>query len=192
MFLATSTASDNDVVWTLSNALFPATSQLSETQNTLGLDGKTWALSEIPTACALHLGNVPPAPEPPLIVTQHKSAPRKFVFLTTQCCHIVTQLRPVDILRQLLVDAGGPDSTAVRAFFQVIQFCFHFISHNGEFRLLISAHLSWSTIHLRLLKNIYVYNKPPFPHTYHASNSMSFKLNLNYITNLAFTNFGVF
>ena len=39
VFLATTTASDNDVVWTLSNALFPATSQLSETQNTLSLDG---------------------------------------------------------------------------------------------------------------------------------------------------------
>ena len=120
VFLATSTASDNDVVWTLSNALFPATSQLSETQNTLGLDGKTWALSEVPTASALHPSHMPPAPEPPLIVTQHKSAPRKFVFLTPQCCHVVTQLRPVDILRQLLIDAGGPDSTAVRAFFQVI------------------------------------------------------------------------
>lgn len=118
-FLATSTASDNDVVWTLSNSLFPAAQQLSETQNTLGLDGKTWALAEVTPPSKRSL-NAPPAPEPPLIVTQHCVGPRKFVFLTTQCCHIVTQLRPVDILRQLLIDASGPDSTAVRAFFQVL------------------------------------------------------------------------
>lgn len=124
LFLAASSASDNDVVWTLSNALFPATPQLCETQNTFTLDGKTWALAEVTVGtgkkCIAGLPNQPPpAPEPPLIVTQHSTPPRRFVFLTTQCCHIVTQLRPVDILRQLLIDASGPDSTAVRAFFQV-------------------------------------------------------------------------
>lgn len=120
--MAASSASDNDVVWTLSNSLFPATPQLCETQNTFGLDGKTWALAEVTlnTSGQRAIGQPPPAPEPPLIVTQHSSPPRRFVFLTTQCCHIVTQLRPVDILRQLLIDASGPDSTAVRAFFQVL------------------------------------------------------------------------
>jgi nuclear pore complex protein Nup155 len=123
-FLATTTASDNDVVWTLSNSLFPAAQQLSETQNTLGLDGKTWALAEVtpaPKRAIEASAFAPPAPEPPLIVTQHSLGPRKFIFLTTQCCHVVTQLRPVDILRQLLFDASGPDSTAVRAFFQVLR-----------------------------------------------------------------------
>ena len=118
-FLATSTASDNDVVWTLSNSLFPAAQQLSETQNTLGLDGKTWALAEVTPKRSF--AGLPPAPEPPIIVTQHSAGPRRFIFLTPQCCHIVTQLRPVDILRQLLFDASGPDSTAVRAFFQVLR-----------------------------------------------------------------------
>ena len=123
LFLAASSASDNDVVWTLSNALFPATQQLCETQSTFGLDGKTWALSEvtIKKSSSTGPGLPPPAPEPPLIVSQHMLPPRRFVFLTTQCCHVVTQLRPVDILRQLLVDASGPDSTAVRAFFQVLR-----------------------------------------------------------------------
>ncbi|KAI9555074.1 hypothetical protein GHT06_017589 [Daphnia sinensis] len=123
-FLATTTASENDVVWTLFNSLFPAAQQLSETQNTLGLDGKTWALAEVTPSHkrqVLPSTFAPPAPEPPLIVTQHAAAPRKFIFLTTQCCHVVTQLRPVDILRQLLFDASGPDSAAVRVFFQVLR-----------------------------------------------------------------------
>jgi nuclear pore complex protein Nup155 len=97
---------------------------LSETQNTLGLDGKTWALAEVTPSPKRAIESslfAPPAPEPPLIVTQHSLGPRKFIFLTTQCCHVVTQLRPVDILRQLLFDASGPDSTAVRAFFQVLR-----------------------------------------------------------------------
>ena len=34
---------------------------------------------------------------------------------------MVTQLRPVDLLRQLLIDASGPDSAGVRAFFQLLR-----------------------------------------------------------------------
>lgn len=34
------------------------------------------------------------APEPALIVTQHAVGRRKFIFLATQCCYVVTQLRP--------------------------------------------------------------------------------------------------
>ena len=119
LLLSAATASENDVVWSLSNSLFPAVSQLSESQNTIALDGKTWALSEVtpqPPAAA-----VSPAPEPPLVVTQHRSPARQFVLLTPQCCHMVTQLRPVDLLRQLLVDASGPDGAGVRAFFQLLR-----------------------------------------------------------------------
>ncbi|KAI9566057.1 hypothetical protein GHT06_009857 [Daphnia sinensis] len=116
-FLATTTASENDVVWTLSNSLFPAAQQLSETQNTLGLDGKTWALAEVTPSLKRQVDPstfAPPAPEPPLIVTQHAVAPRKFIFLTTQCCHVVTQHMMHDAL-------GGHSPTAVRAFFQVLR-----------------------------------------------------------------------
>ena len=109
-FLVTSTASDDDVVWTFPNSLFPAARQLSETQNTMELDGKTWALAEVAPKRSS-------ASVPPTIDMQHSAGPRKFIFLTPKFCHIVTQLRPVDILRQLLLDASGPDSKAVRAFF---------------------------------------------------------------------------
>ena len=122
--LASSTAPDNDVVcWTLSSSSFPAAQQLSETENLLGLDGKTWALVvEVTPKRSCSAGFPAFAPEHLIIVTQHWAGPKTFnIFLTTQCCHVVTQLRPVDILRQLLFDASGPDSTAVRAFFQVLR-----------------------------------------------------------------------
>ena len=111
------------VCWTLSSSSFPAAQQLSETENLLGLDGKTWALVvEVTPKRSCSAGLPAFAPEHLIIVTQHSAGPKRFnIFLTPQCCHVVTQLRPVDILRQLLFDASGPDSTAVRAFFQVLR-----------------------------------------------------------------------
>ena len=125
LLLSTATGSDNDLLWTLSNSLLPATpslatTNLSETQSTIPLDGRTWALCQVPSTADLP-SKIPSAPEPPLVVTQHTIRPKKFIFLTTQCCHVLTQLRPVDLLRQLLLDAGGPDSTSLRAFFQVLR-----------------------------------------------------------------------
>lgn len=47
------------------------------------------------------------------------SGPIKWVVLTGTGAHIIQQLQPVDLLRQLLVDGQGPDCTQVKAFFQV-------------------------------------------------------------------------
>ncbi len=41
----------------------------------------------------------------------------RFVLLSAHGAHVVTQLRPADHLRRLLVDHGGPDNDVVRAFF---------------------------------------------------------------------------
>lgn len=45
--------------------------------------------------------------------------PRKYVVLTAQGAHIFIKLRPVDMLRQLLVDSHGPEGDAVKAYFHV-------------------------------------------------------------------------
>lgn len=45
--------------------------------------------------------------------------PRKYVVLTAQGAHIFIKLRPVDMLKQLLIDSHGPESDAVKAYFQV-------------------------------------------------------------------------
>lgn len=56
--------------------------------------------------------------EPPLLVRQHMEPPRKFIFLTAQGAIILVQVRPVDILRQLLLEQRGPDTEPVRAYFE--------------------------------------------------------------------------
>lgn len=58
-------------------------------------------------------------PLPPLVVRQHAEPPRKYVILTAQGAHILHKLRPVDILRQLLIDSNGPEGDAVKAFFTI-------------------------------------------------------------------------
>lgn len=59
----------------------------------------------------------PTEPLPPLVVRQHAEAPRKYVALTAHGAHILLKLRPVDILRQLLIDHRGPDSEVVKMYF---------------------------------------------------------------------------
>lgn len=56
--------------------------------------------------------------DPPLVVRQHIEPPRKFIVLTTQGAHIVMKLRPVDLLREILMENKGPDSEFVKAYFQ--------------------------------------------------------------------------
>lgn len=58
-------------------------------------------------------------PSPPLLVRQHAEPPRKYVALTSQGAHIFLKLRPVDILRQLLLDSCGADSDSVKAYFNL-------------------------------------------------------------------------
>jgi len=45
--------------------------------------------------------------------------PKKVVMLTNQGAHIVSLLKPIDLLKQLLVSCQGPHHEAVKAYFQV-------------------------------------------------------------------------
>lgn len=56
---------------------------------------------------------------PPSVVTQHMQKPTKYVVLTAQGAHIFLKLRPVDLLKQLLVDGRGQDSDAIKSFFGI-------------------------------------------------------------------------
>ena len=60
----------------------------------------------------------PRLPEPPLVVRQHLESPRKYIVLTQQGADILLKLRPVDLLRQLLVENRGPEADAVKLFFE--------------------------------------------------------------------------
>ncbi|CAB4057772.1 NUP155 [Lepeophtheirus salmonis] len=108
----------DDVLFLLSSDGYPFQSLLMESQSIIQLDGHSWALSEIPQETSISkmyqnsFGNV----YPPLMAVQHGVKPRKFVVLNAKGTHIISQMRPVDHLKQLLID-HGEDSDIVKAFF---------------------------------------------------------------------------
>lgn len=109
---------DTETAWCLSNDAYPFTNYLAETQSILPLDSPAWAMAEIPGESAIYIDKqVGQGGEPPLLVRQHMEPPRKFIFLTAQGAIILVQVRPVDILRQLLLEQRGPDTEAVRSYF---------------------------------------------------------------------------
>ncbi|XP_018403107.1 PREDICTED: nuclear pore complex protein Nup155 [Cyphomyrmex costatus] len=110
---------DTETAWCLSNDAYPFTNYLAETQSILPLDSPAWAMEEIIRDSAIHIEKQSSAQgEPPLLVRQHMEPPRKFIFLTAQGAIILMQVRPVDILKQLLLEQRGPDTEVVRAYFQ--------------------------------------------------------------------------
>ena len=111
---------DTETALCLSNDAYPFTNYLAETQSPLSLDSPVWAMAEILVEPALRIEKQSNSQgEPPLLVRQHMEAPRKFIFLTSQGAIIYVQVRPMDILKQLLLEQRGPDTEAVRAYFQL-------------------------------------------------------------------------
>ena len=108
---------DTETAWCLSNDAYPFTTHLAETQSILPLDSPAWSMAEILGESAIHIEKQTGQGEPPLLVRQHMEPPRKFIFLTAQGAIILVQLRPVDVLRQLLLEQRGPDTELVRAYF---------------------------------------------------------------------------
>lgn len=108
-----STVDDRDVLWCLSSDLFPFAAGLTEAYTTVPLDGPAMAFAEVTPRTAREDSTSP------LLVRQHSEPPRKYVALTANGAHILLKLRPVDVLRQLLLDSAGADSDAARCFFVV-------------------------------------------------------------------------
>ncbi|KAK4882783.1 hypothetical protein RN001_006102 [Aquatica leii] len=116
MFL--SSVNEKDVVWCISSDMFPFNSMFMEAYTTIPLDGPAMAMAEVTTKTVLP--NMQPFVQAPQIaVRQHFEAPRKYVVLTAQGVHIFLKMRPVDLLRQLLIDCHGPENEAVKAFFVI-------------------------------------------------------------------------
>eukprot|EP01135_Chromosphaera_perkinsii_P003900 Nk52_evm1s262 gene=Nk52_evmTU1s262 len=90
---------------------------LRETTTTLKIEGKAWAICEIPT----HLNIFPymlPGCEHPCneLASQHLVPARRFVFLTNSGVHMVTKLRPVDHLKRLLLQNENLESEMLSIF----------------------------------------------------------------------------
>ncbi|XP_062607131.1 nuclear pore complex protein Nup155-like [Saccostrea cucullata] len=116
LLLVASQTEDNDLLWTISNDSFPFQGQLMEAHSTIPIDGRTWAMCEVTSG---ETSVTVDKPDPPSVVTQHSESPRQFVLLSAQGSHIFSKMRPVDQLRQLLIDFQGPDAEEVKAFFRL-------------------------------------------------------------------------
>uniref|UniRef100_A0A2C9M6L4 Nucleoporin Nup133/Nup155-like N-terminal domain-containing protein n=1 Tax=Biomphalaria glabrata TaxID=6526 RepID=A0A2C9M6L4_BIOGL len=115
---------DNDLLWAISPDCFPFSKQLMEAYDTVPIEGKTWAIEEITMSSNTGISptNAPgprPRPDPPCVVTQHAVPPRKFVIVSAQGIHVFQKLRPLEQLRRLLIECGGPDAEQVKAFFRL-------------------------------------------------------------------------
>ncbi|PSN41988.1 Nuclear pore complex protein 155 [Blattella germanica] len=119
LFLVTAPGNERDVLWSLSSDPYPFVPYLVEVQTIVPLDGVVWAMAEVNSGGALpSLGGQEGGLEPPLVVRQHLEPPRKFIVLTQAGAEVLLKLRPVDLLRQLLVENRGPEAEPVKLFFE--------------------------------------------------------------------------
>ncbi|ELU06399.1 hypothetical protein CAPTEDRAFT_198384 [Capitella teleta] len=116
LLLSASLPEENDLLWTITSDAFPFQRQLKETYETQAIDGRSWAIAEVPSDPSVRCpGN---RAEPPAVVTQHGQADRKLVIINSQGTFVFTKLSPSDQLRELLLRTG-PDSEETRAYFSL-------------------------------------------------------------------------
>ena len=84
--LCSSPSEENDVLWSISPDTFPFQRTLQESSVNIPLEGRAWALHEVPESTYPVLPSPVPArwPDPPAVVTQHAIPSRKFVVLSAQ------------------------------------------------------------------------------------------------------------
>lgn len=109
---------DTDTIWCIGADLWPfCVGYMAEAYTTLRVDGAVLAAAEVDVEVDVQAQ--PTSFKPPMIVRQHSQPNRRYVILTATGAHILTKLRPVDLLRQLLIESRGMDSDAIRAYFQL-------------------------------------------------------------------------
>lgn len=101
---------DKDVLWSFSSEPFPLRQYLIESTTIMSLDGQVWAIAEV---------NSKPVGNLKDINVRNARTPKHVVLLTNQGAHIVALLKPVDILKQILMNCHGPQHDAVKAYFQI-------------------------------------------------------------------------
>ncbi|KAL4235731.1 hypothetical protein ACF0H5_004123 [Mactra antiquata] len=118
MILLSSQGENRDLMWTVGSDSFPFQNQLMESHTAVPIEGRSWSINEVEYIKPQNPVDIN-GKDPPVVVTQHAKPARKFVILSAQGSHIMSKLRPVDQLRQLLIDCQGPDADEVKAFFRL-------------------------------------------------------------------------
>ncbi|XP_075250052.1 nuclear pore complex protein Nup155-like [Convolutriloba macropyga] len=114
VFCCASDGSDSETLWCLSSDYFGLSNQLQESHSCVDLDQLTWNVINSPTSA---FGLLPSASR---LVEQFYSEREKFVMLNATSTLLVEKLRPVDQLRELLLDNSGADNDQVQLFFSAL------------------------------------------------------------------------
>ncbi|XP_055543878.1 nuclear pore complex protein Nup154 [Wyeomyia smithii] len=109
LLMVSTPQADQDLLWSLSSEPFPSRQNLVESSTVMTMDGQVWAIAEVKPRDKVTV-------ETPLRAAQ---VPNRVALLTNQGVHIVSLLKSVDILQQLLLSCHGPHNEAVKAYFQV-------------------------------------------------------------------------
>lgn len=115
-FIMTSSQTEKkDFLWVLSNDFYVYEDQMMEAFSVNSLGGRVWCIAEEkrPSISRSHEVH-----NPPLVVKQQFEERRKFILLTSEGVHIFYKQRPIDQLQILLMENQGPETPAVRSFFQ--------------------------------------------------------------------------
>lgn len=110
VLMVSSAQQDQNLLWSLSSEPFPLRSYLAESSTILPLDGQVWAIAEIkPTDDGKSL-NMP---------LKNDRANTKIVLLTPQGAYVVSLIKPMGLLMQLLTACHGAHHDAIKNYFQV-------------------------------------------------------------------------
>lgn len=101
---------DQDLLWSLSTEPFPMSGHFAESSTILPLDGQVWAVGRIKDKQARNVT---------INTLKNSQQPTRIAILTNHGIHMLSLLKPVDLLQQLLLACHGPHHDAVKAYFQV-------------------------------------------------------------------------
>lgn len=109
VLMVSSAQQDQDLLWSLSSEVFPLRQYLAESSTILPLDGQVWAIDEVRTdesdgSLAMPL--------------KAERTNTKLVLLSNQGTYIVSLVKPMGLLMQLLTACHGPHHDAVKHYFQ--------------------------------------------------------------------------
>lgn len=110
VLMVSSAQQDQDLLWSLSSEPFPLRPFLAESSTILPLDGQVWAIAEIKSpddARSLHM---------PLKADRTNT---KIVLLTNQGAFIVSLIKPMGLLLQILGVCHGAHHDAVKNYFTI-------------------------------------------------------------------------
>ncbi len=99
---------DQDVLWSLSSEPFPLRPYLAESSTVMPLNGQVWSMAEMGS------DNVSSTHSP----LQHAKTNKKVILLTNQGVQIISLVKPMHMLMQLLLACHGPHHDAIKGYFQ--------------------------------------------------------------------------